>query len=58
MPTITDAMLHLGILNPQNFAGGQIQLNIEKGRRSLSGLARDLDVDIDEAASGIVADLT
>lgn len=54
LPTITDAMLHLGILNPQNFAGGQIRLNVDKSRKSLSNLARDLNMDVDEAASGIL----
>ena len=34
-PTVTDADLLLGRLNPENFAGGSIRLNVENARKAL-----------------------
>ena len=54
-PTITDANLVLGRIDPHSFLGGQIQLN-EKASRSVidEKCARPLKMDIVEVAHGIV----
>jgi N-methylhydantoinase A len=55
-PTITDANLVLGYLNPNFFNGGAMTLNVEAAK---AGIARDigepLELDIDRAAWGIHA---
>jgi N-methylhydantoinase A len=52
-PTVTDANLRLGILNPKTFAGGTITLDLAAGEQALEGLARPLGLDIDRLAMGI-----
>jgi N-methylhydantoinase A len=52
-PTVTDANLHLGILNPETFAGGTIPLDLEAGECALAGLATPLGLDPDRLAMGI-----
>jgi N-methylhydantoinase A len=37
-PTVTDADLLLGRLNPENFAGGSIRLNVEKASKALDSV--------------------
>ncbi|MEM1288164.1 MAG: hydantoinase/oxoprolinase family protein [Pseudomonadota bacterium] len=46
-PTVTDANLSLGRLDPENFAGGSIKLNPDRADDALAGLS------MDEAAFGI-----
>ena len=36
LPTVTDADLVLGYLNPKNFAGGRIQLDMDKAKAAIS----------------------
>ena len=52
-PTVTDADLVLGYLDPGYFLGGKIQLELEAARRSLSGLAQPLGLSIEQVAWGI-----
>ncbi|MFV0297318.1 MAG: hydantoinase/oxoprolinase family protein, partial [Hyphomicrobiaceae bacterium] len=52
-PAVTDANLHLGLLNAETFAGGTISLDLDAGRRALSSLAEPLDIAVDDLASGI-----
>ncbi|MGE3916778.1 MAG: hydantoinase/oxoprolinase family protein [Hyphomicrobiaceae bacterium] len=52
-PTVTDANLRLGILNPATFAGGTIALDLPASDRALSGLAGALGLDCDRLASGM-----
>ena len=52
-PTVTDADLLLGYLSAENFLGGEMKLRADFSRQSLSGLAKELHVDADEAAWGI-----
>ncbi|MGI9607302.1 MAG: hydantoinase/oxoprolinase family protein [Acidimicrobiales bacterium] len=52
-PTTTDADLVLGYLDPQNFAGGSISLDLERAKASLSGLADEIGMDLYEFASGV-----
>ena len=37
-PTVTDADLLLGRLNPENFAGGSIRLNVENASKALDSV--------------------
>ncbi|MCY3831700.1 MAG: hydantoinase/oxoprolinase family protein [Chloroflexi bacterium] len=52
-PTVTDADLLLGYLNPDYFAGGSIRLNVEKARASFAGLAAALNLTLDRMAWGV-----
>jgi N-methylhydantoinase A len=52
-PTVTDADLILGYLNPDYFLGGEMPLDREAARRALSVLAERLDLTIEKAAWGI-----
>ena len=51
-PTVTDADLLLGYLNPDYFAGGDIRLNQSLARRSFESLAQTLNLSIDQLAWG------
>ena len=54
-PTLTDANLLLGRLNPGFFLGGEIPLDVEgAGRAIASGCAEPLGMDPVEAAHGVV----
>ena len=54
-PTVTDANLVLGRLNPAYFLGGEISLDVEGARRAIEErCAGPLGLDVVEAANGIV----
>ena len=54
-PTVTDANLVLGRLNPAYFLGGEIRLDIDGARRAIEEkCAQPLGMDAVEAAHGIV----
>lgn len=53
-PTVTDADLILGRLDPENFAGGAIKLSVDLARGSVERcIASRLDLSVDDAAYGI-----
>ena len=53
-PTVTDASVVLGYLDPKHFAGGRLALNPERGREAIERvIARPLGLTVDEAALGI-----
>jgi N-methylhydantoinase A len=53
-PTATDADLVLGVLDPDNFLGGRMKLDIEAARRAIeSRIAKPLGLSMIEAAWGI-----
>ena len=52
-PTVTDADLLLGYLNPDYFAGGSLPLDVDLARVSLDGLAAALDLTVDRLAWGV-----
>jgi len=53
-PTVTDADLLLGYMNPEYFAGGNISVNIEDVRQSMyEKIAAPLGIDVTSAAKGI-----
>ena len=54
-PTITDANLVLGRLNPDYFLGGEIALDVDAAHRAIEErCARPLGMGLEEAAHGIV----
>jgi N-methylhydantoinase A len=53
-PTITDANLVLGRLDPETFLGGKRSLNEEAAYDSIEELANRLDMDVLEAAEGVL----
>ncbi len=54
-PTVTDANVVLGRLNPNYFLGGEIGLDVEGARRAIEErCAKPLGLDVTEAANGIV----
>jgi len=53
-PTVTDADLVLGFLNPENFLGGEMSLSMDDARRAIEQhIARPLGMDVMEAALAI-----
>jgi len=54
-PTVTDANLVLGYLNPDNFVGGRYKLSIDKAKRAIWKVAKKLDLSVSECALGIRA---
>ncbi len=53
-PTVTDAKLITGIINPTNFAGGQFDLDEDGARRAMQTIADGLQVSVDEAAVAVI----
>jgi N-methylhydantoinase A len=54
-PTVTDADLLLGKLDPAAFAGGRMQLDVERARRAMDvRLAEPMGVDDVTAAAGLI----
>ena len=53
-PTVTDANLVLGRLDPDNFLGGAMPLDRAAARRAVGGLAERLGLGLEEAAEGIL----
>jgi len=53
-PTVTDADLILGYLDPDYFLGGKMHLNLEKARKAVKArIADPLDLSVEKAAWGI-----
>lgn len=52
-PTVTDAALVLGYLDPHNFAGGRMTLDKPAAEAAIQRLADALDIGLLECASGI-----
>ncbi|HBY98641.1 MAG TPA: methylhydantoinase [Chloroflexi bacterium] len=52
-PTVTDADLVLGYLNPDYFLGGEMRLDVEAARTAIGCIAEPLGLSIVEAADGI-----
>lgn len=53
-PTVTDADLVLGYLNPDYFLGGRIRLDAERARAAFAPVAERLGTSIEDAALGAV----
>ncbi|NAW52255.1 hydantoinase/oxoprolinase family protein [Elizabethkingia argentiflava] len=53
--TVSDCHLVLGYLDPANFLGGQINLDIERSRKAIKEqIADPLDMSVEDAASGVI----
>jgi len=52
-PTVTDANLVLGYLNPKGLLGGRLPLDLEKARRAIKSIADPLGISIEQAAYGV-----
>ena len=53
LPTVTDANLVLGYLNPDYFLGGQMPLSLSAAKTALDTLTEPLGIDVIRAAWGI-----
>ncbi len=52
-PTVTDADLVLGYLDPDFFLGGEMRLSMEAAKAALAGFARKVGLSVEAAAAGI-----
>jgi N-methylhydantoinase A len=53
-PTVTDADVVLGLINPDNFLGGRIKLDPERARNAIrERVAEPLGLSVEDAAAGI-----
>ena len=53
-PTVTDADVVLGVVNPDNFLGGRMKLRADLARAAIDEMiAKPLGISVEEAASGI-----
>jgi N-methylhydantoinase A len=52
-PTVTDASVLLGYLNPENFAGGSFRLDVGAAERAVATVAGPLQLDAVATAAGI-----
>lgn len=53
-PTVTDANLVLGRLDPDDFLGGGMRLDLNAARKAVQGLANRLGLGLNETAEGIL----
>lgn len=53
-PTLTDAFLVSGYLNPDNFAGGDISLSVDQAAEAVARVAGQMRLSVPEVADGIV----
>ena len=53
-PTVTDANLIAGRINPDYFLGGELKLDLEQARAAYQPIADALGVSIEEAAIGVI----
>lgn len=53
-PTLTDANVVSGRINPQYFLGGEIALDVDRARAALAQIARAFGVGEEEAALGVI----
>ncbi|HXJ77866.1 MAG TPA: hydantoinase/oxoprolinase family protein, partial [Candidatus Methylomirabilis sp.] len=52
-PTVTDANVVLGLLDPGNFLGGRMRLHVDAARRAVERVAHALGITLVAAAEGI-----
>ena len=53
-PTVTDANLIAGRINPDYFLGGEIEVDIAAARRAMEKIAKPFDLSAEAAALGII----
>ena len=54
LPTVTDAKLLTGMINPQNFAAGQFTLDVARAEAAMRPIADRLGVSVAEAAVSVI----
>jgi N-methylhydantoinase A len=54
-PTVTDAALVNGLIDPDYFLGGEIRLDLELAKKGVSDIAEKLGLGLNEAADGILS---
>ncbi|WP_372741289.1 hydantoinase/oxoprolinase family protein [Neptunomonas sp.] len=53
--SVTDCHIILGYLNPDNFLGGILELDVERARREIKRqIADPLDLSVEDAAAGVI----
>ena len=57
-PTLTDANLITGRINPDNFLGGTFKVSMEKARQAVQPIADYYKISVEEAAMGIIQTAT
>ncbi|MBT9372278.1 hydantoinase/oxoprolinase family protein [Rhizobium sp. CSW-27] len=53
-PTMSDALVTIGVFDPATFAGGTMTLDVEKARAAIATVAEPLGVSIEDAALSII----
>lgn len=53
-PTVTDAMLIAGVIDPTHFLGGRLTIDVELARAAYAPMAERLGVSVDAAAAGVI----
>jgi N-methylhydantoinase A len=53
-PTVTDANLQVGLLNPDYFLGGEMEIDPARAHDAIAAIAQAYDISVDEAALGII----
>ncbi|MEQ8655389.1 MAG: hydantoinase/oxoprolinase family protein [Kiloniellales bacterium] len=53
-PTVTDAKLLTGVLDPEAFAGGSMPLDVAAAERAMAALASALELSVEEAALAVI----
>jgi N-methylhydantoinase A len=54
-PTVTDAKLLTGVIDPQVFAGGKIQIDVAAARAAMAVLGEKLGLGVEDCAQAIIA---
>jgi N-methylhydantoinase A len=54
-PTVTDAALVLGYVDPDYFLGGRMRLDVAAARVAISGIAAKIGRDVETTAAGVLA---
>ncbi|MBZ7927166.1 hydantoinase/oxoprolinase family protein (plasmid) [Ensifer adhaerens] len=54
-PTVTDAQLLLGRIDPEWFLGGRMGLDVHAAKEAMASLAGELNIDVEAAAAGVLA---
>jgi N-methylhydantoinase A len=53
-PTVTDAAIVNGLIDPSYFVGGDISLDVEAARKGIDKIAKQLGLNLNDAADGIL----
>lgn len=53
-PTLTDAYVCLGIVEPGEIAGGKVVIDLDLARGAIAGIAASMNVSVEEAAESVI----